>query len=64
MGDKLLVHVRGEVRPPAIGVDQEARRRPAVRQRQGLGREMLIERRSHGPADDAAGIEVEHDGEV
>jgi hypothetical protein len=61
-----LLDPQGEKWPAAIGVEQESRRRPPLRQGHGqrLGRKPLVQERRHGPADEAAGVEIEHDGQV
>jgi hypothetical protein len=55
-----------EKRTAPIGVEDQAGRRPPLRQshREGLVRERLVEQRRHRPADDPSGVEIEHDGEM
>ena len=50
----------------AIGVKDESGRRPPLRQghREGLVRERLVQQGRHRPTDNAAGVEIEHDGQM
>jgi hypothetical protein len=61
-----LLDPQGEKRPAPIGVEEESRSRPPLGERHGEGLvgELLIEGGRHGPADEAAGVEVEHDGQM
>src|SRR5437899_3897265 len=65
LGEDLPIGRRGIV-GALIRVVNQARLRPAVEQghREGVGREGAIGARLHRPADHAAGVQIQHDGQI